>query len=745
MEEIIFRVGVQTGDSSKDVNEVTKDISQLDAAVVDLNKDMAAASKVVQKSFEEIVTGSGTASQKFKELNDAIAETPITLNGLNAQMEAYKAIALQVGATDPIGQESLKRAADLKRQYTELERSVDNLAVKGGNLQAALQLGETVVAGYGAVQGITALVGQESEELTQTLVKLNAVQSLLASTEQIRAALEKESILRTKAMALAQQAYTIVVGESTGALKLMRIALAATGIGALIAIIATVIANWDEWTGSINRSAIAQEGLNDTIDDYKQGAQDAANQTNQVAAAFDLAREGVISKEEALATYNEQLGDTFGKATDLNEAERLFSEKTGDYIKAAAARAQANALLEKAAEEQANALAAAMEDQTTFGDKLSASFTSSTEQMRKELAKSQKQRVKEAKAEADQRAEIFNQEAQRLLKEAEMIDNNNGIASEFDKQRLADQKKAAEERQKLREQEAQRIKEENERIAAEQRNLQRQITDATIAAIEDRETRERMALAEKHRRELEDLRIQYGERAELIRSLEERQALEQRALEKQLIEADEAELEAARKRRDEQRASEAESQSQFSNLLLNQLKKASEEQIKIDEALAESKRNLAGNIATVFGTLASMSQDNSARQKAFALAEIAIQTATGFMDGLRLAQKAALETPTPIGKALVFGSFAASQFAAVLNTAKKVKSIIGAGASVSPPTAMSSSGGSGASATLAENGTTDTSTLNQPQQNTVVPVLIMPSLKQAEAQYNNSQELATYP
>jgi hypothetical protein len=90
---------------------------------------------------------------------------------------------------------------------------------------------------------------------------------------------------------------------------------------------------------------------------------------NEVGTAFDLAKEGVISKEEALATYNEKLGDTFGAATTLAEAEKLYVAKTEAYIEATMARARAEVFAKKAAEADAAAIIAKTKDQTTAIDK----------------------------------------------------------------------------------------------------------------------------------------------------------------------------------------------------------------------------------------------------------------------------------------------------------------------------------------------------------------------------------------
>jgi len=65
-----------------------------------------------------------------------------------------------------------------------------------------------------------------------------------------------------KAMAAAQAIYTTAVGTSTGAMKVFRTALLATGIGAIIAGIAALVQNWDKLSAAIGVSSAQIERNN---------------------------------------------------------------------------------------------------------------------------------------------------------------------------------------------------------------------------------------------------------------------------------------------------------------------------------------------------------------------------------------------------------------------------------------------------------------------------------------------------
>lgn len=214
-----------------------------------------------QKDLDRLTT-------EFGNLNAVVDESTLSFSEMGKAIETYQSIALKAGAESPIGKEAIARAGGLKQQMDELTRSVDTLAQKGQNLQATLEIGTTVVAGYGAYLGITQLLGKENENLEKAFVKLQAVQAALMSIEQIRMALQKESILvqkaqsvwrgaeivSTKIMIALRGQEAVATGAATVATRALTAALIATGIGAIIVALGSLIAYWDKVTEAVKKS-----------------------------------------------------------------------------------------------------------------------------------------------------------------------------------------------------------------------------------------------------------------------------------------------------------------------------------------------------------------------------------------------------------------------------------------------------------------------------------------------------------
>lgn len=240
---IAVKMTLDAGQTVNEIENVEQGLKGVDEQIENINNDSKQLSQT---------------EKAFAELNKKVESGEMTMRQMAKAVKEYQTIAIQSGKDSPIGQEALSKAAALKDELGDLSTQVNNLGHDGQNMQAALQLGSTVIGGYSAFQGITAALGVENEELAQTFVKLQAAQSALAGIEQIRANLEKESFMMLKArtiqtniMSAAQAVYSTVVGTSTGALKLFRIALISTGIGAIIVGIGLLIANFDKLVGFV--------------------------------------------------------------------------------------------------------------------------------------------------------------------------------------------------------------------------------------------------------------------------------------------------------------------------------------------------------------------------------------------------------------------------------------------------------------------------------------------------------------
>jgi len=350
-----------------------------------------------------------------------------SLKPLKAQLREAQAevtaLAEKFGATSQEAIQAAKKAAELKDAIADAKDLTDafNPDAKFNALSNSIG---GVLNGFQAYEGALGLIGVESEDLQKTLLQ---VQSAMALSQGIQGALEAKDSFKQLGG---------VVKDAFGSMTTAGKAFAVTGIGLLLTGVGLLIANFDKLKETFGKVNEGTKALKDTLGEYRQGASDAIKTTTEVGNAFELAKKGVISKEEALHTYNTTLGDTFGKAKNLNEAEDLYNKKTKAFIEATALRAQSQALLGKAAEAQAEALTAGMDVELTTAQNLKAALVMNTQGIEASV-KLQKEyleeNTKEAKKNAEEKAKILTDEAKKLLLRAENIENTNKIISSSEK------------------------------------------------------------------------------------------------------------------------------------------------------------------------------------------------------------------------------------------------------------------------------------------------------------------------
>lgn len=190
-----------------------------------------------------------------------------------------------------------------------------------------------------------------TDSLTDSVTSNGGAMSILDSVtggyaSRLKDAYEASNIFRksTDGMTVSQRAYSAVVGTSTGALKTFRIALAATGIGAIIVLLGLLIANWDRLTGALGRAEKAQKAVNDAMNE---GINSTNSETAALRRLIRIAKDETASKEARLAAIKaineispEHLGNISLETIRTEEA----SDAIENYIVALSKKMQAQAL-----------------------------------------------------------------------------------------------------------------------------------------------------------------------------------------------------------------------------------------------------------------------------------------------------------------------------------------------------------------------------------------------------------------
>jgi hypothetical protein len=186
----------------------------------------------------EVKDNSKTLKQQYKE----------------AVIEVQK-LADAYGEASVEFQEASKRAGELKDKIGDVNQRVKNLSSDTQKLDAALSAGSGIAGAFSIAEGAMATFGVESQDLQKSLLKVQGAMAVLNGVQAVANALNKDSALMVQLQAknltvasVAQKAYALAVGTSTGFMKAFKLALISIGIGALIVGLGLLIANFDKVT-----------------------------------------------------------------------------------------------------------------------------------------------------------------------------------------------------------------------------------------------------------------------------------------------------------------------------------------------------------------------------------------------------------------------------------------------------------------------------------------------------------------
>jgi len=210
--------------------------------------------------------------------------TQQALGSLKAQLreatQEVQTLSDKFGATSEQAVAAAKRAAELKDQIGDAKSLVDafNPDAKFKALTSSLS---GLAGGFAAAQGAIALFGVESKEVEQALLQvqsamalsqgLQAVGESIDSFKQLGSVIANSTIflkaneMANKATAFAMRLFGVSVEATSVSFKVLKGAIAATGLGLLVVAIGEIVAAFQNYSSAAEKAAEKQKQLNDTI------------------------------------------------------------------------------------------------------------------------------------------------------------------------------------------------------------------------------------------------------------------------------------------------------------------------------------------------------------------------------------------------------------------------------------------------------------------------------------------------
>jgi len=212
------------------------------------------AISVIKKAGGEMSADVAKSAKSIEEKLAAIA----TRNPTMGTVKQLTQLAMEARALGPefaaSADQFIREAGRIKDSIGDARGEVAYFASDTRRLDAVLGGVQAVAGAFGALQGATALLGVEDENLQKTLVKLQAAMAVVSGAQAIQNALQAESAVMIGIQTAATKVQTYVMGQATVAARAYSAALLATGAGAVLVAIGLAVSLFQNMSSEIDKA-----------------------------------------------------------------------------------------------------------------------------------------------------------------------------------------------------------------------------------------------------------------------------------------------------------------------------------------------------------------------------------------------------------------------------------------------------------------------------------------------------------
>lgn len=180
-------------------------------------------------------------------------ETSQTESSLKALREELKRVKDEMSGLEEGSDaflQAAKKGGELQHQIQEINQSIRGASADFGDMLGNItNVGAGITGAFQAAKGAMELMGVESENVTKAIKDMQSIMAMTQGLDSIDQAIKSFKKLST------------IIGISSKSLSTFKKALIGTGLGALVVVLGSIIANWDEFTKSIGLSTKQLEKL----------------------------------------------------------------------------------------------------------------------------------------------------------------------------------------------------------------------------------------------------------------------------------------------------------------------------------------------------------------------------------------------------------------------------------------------------------------------------------------------------
>lgn len=278
------------------------------------------------------------AITSVKDLRAAIKATKDEMVGLKEGSDEFKKAA--------------NKAGELQHQIDAINQSVRGASKDFGDMVGNItKVGAGITGAFQAAAGALNVMGVESEDVTKAIQKMQSVMAITQGLSSIDQGIKAFDKLK------------ISIGNTSTGLGKFKKALIGTGLGALVVVLGSIIANWDEFTKSIGLSEKQMNKFGEVAGGVMNVLTGSIKSitlaiTKAVSGDFSGAFESLKSGFDIKALYAEGVEKTITQR-EQEELEKRNAAQAEAHAKWVAQQEEKARLAEEAAKAEAAAIAEA--------------------------------------------------------------------------------------------------------------------------------------------------------------------------------------------------------------------------------------------------------------------------------------------------------------------------------------------------------------------------------------------------
>lgn len=188
---------------------------------------------MAEKATVDIDVNLGEGAKSLRTLKQEFKDIQKELDNVKVGTDEYKA--------------KLQQLADVKDEIDDLNDAIKS-STGAGKFEAFAKVGTAISGGFAAAQGAMALFGSESEDVQKTLVKVQGAMAFAQGLSQLEDLGNAFNNMKTVAV---------------NAFKAIKGAIGASGIGLIVVALGAIVAYWDDIKGAISGVSEEQKKLNE--------------------------------------------------------------------------------------------------------------------------------------------------------------------------------------------------------------------------------------------------------------------------------------------------------------------------------------------------------------------------------------------------------------------------------------------------------------------------------------------------